>query len=139
MPCTYNLFKSISHPLKKQQQQQIKKDKQNGHPLFGLSSEVFTFDSLFTYRPYRSDFLNSLATVLTEWPEDHKNRCLSSSVGLHFREREEKINEKSKNTKTENVRNGKEKYGGEKTRVRAHLGQKLKNTTNSSNFSLNLL
>ena len=60
-------------------------------------------------------------------------------MGLHFREREEKINENSKNTKIENVRNGKKKYDAEKTRVRAHLGQKLKNTTNSSNFSLNLL
>ena len=35
------------------------------------------------------------------------------------------------------VQNGQEKYGGKKTRVRAHLGQNFKNS--SSNFSLKLL
>ena len=52
---------------------------------------------------------------LTEWPEDHKNRCLSSStnsVGLHFHEGVEKIKENDKNTKIENLQNGQEKYGG---------------------------
>ena len=42
----------------------------------------------------------------TEWPEDHKNRCLSSStnsVGLHFHEGVEKIKENDKNTKIENL------------------------------------
>ena len=52
---------------------------------------------------------------LTEWPEDHKNRCLSSStnsVGLHFHEGVEKMKENDKNTKIENLQNGQEKYGG---------------------------
>ena len=52
---------------------------------------------------------------LTEWPEDHKNRCLSSSknsVGLYFHERVEKITENYKNTKIENLKNGHEKYVG---------------------------
>ena len=51
----------------------------------------------------------------TEWPEDHKNRCLSSStnsVGLHFHEEVEKIKENDKNTKLENLQNGQEKNGG---------------------------
>ena len=64
--------------------------KKYGHPLLGLSSKVFTFDHLF---PYRSDFSNTLATYLAEWPEYRKNKCLSSStnrVGLHFRKRVEK-------------------------------------------------
>ena len=52
---------------------------------------------------------------LTEWPEDHQNRCMSSStnsVGLHFHEGVEKIKENDKNTKVENLQNGQEKYGG---------------------------
>ena len=51
----------------------------------------------------------------TERPEDHKNRCLSSSansVGLHFPEGVEKIKENDKNIKVENLQNGQEKYGG---------------------------
>ena len=41
----------------------------------------------------------------TEWPGDHKNRCLSSStnsVGLHFHEGVEKIKENDKNTNFKN-------------------------------------
>ena len=57
-----------------------------------------------------------LATVfLTEWPADHKNRCLISStnsVGLHFHEGVEKIKENDKNIKIENLQNEQEKYGG---------------------------
>ena len=52
---------------------------------------------------------------LTEWPEDHKNGCLSSStnsVGLHFHEGEEKIKENDKNTKKEHLQSGQLKYGG---------------------------
>ena len=80
---TYRFFDNISHTCCK---------KEYGHPLLGLSSKVFTFDHLF---PYRSDFFNTLATYLAEWPEYRKNKCLSSStnrVGLHFRKRVEKIN-----------------------------------------------
>ena len=70
----------------------------NGHPLLGLSSKVF--DPLFGHR---SDFFNNLAIFfLTEWPEDHKNGCLSSrtnSVGLHFHEGVEEIKENDKKTK----------------------------------------
>ena len=85
----------------------------NGHPLLGLSSMLFTFDHLFGHR---SDFFNNLAIFFwTEWPEDDKNRCLSSStnsVGLQFHEEVEKIKENVKNTKIENLQNGQEKYGG---------------------------
>ena len=105
-----------------------------------MSSKVFTFDYLFGHR---SHFLDNLTIfVLTEWPEDHENRCLSSStniVGLHFHEGVEKIKENDKNTKIENLQNGQEKYGGENPRVRVHLGQKLKKIIISSNFSLKLL
>ena len=70
------------------------------HPHLGLSSKVFTqLDHLFTHH---SDFFNSLAISLTEWPEDRKNRCLgcyTNSVGLHFSERVEKIKEKGKKGK----------------------------------------
>ena len=59
-----------------------------GHPLLGLSSKVFDFDHLFGHH---SDVFNNLAIsfFFTDWLEDHKNRCLSSStnsVGLHFHE-----------------------------------------------------
>ena len=53
--------------------------------------------------------------VLTEWPEDHRNRGLSSSaniVSLNFHEGVENIKENDKNTKIENLQNGQEKYGG---------------------------
>ena len=114
MPCTYNFLKSISHLFKE------------GHSLFGLSSKVFTFYYSFTYR---SDFFNSLAIFLTEWPEDRKNRCLSSSTnteGVHFHEREEKINENSNNTKVENRQNGKEKYDTGKNLCTCIFGVKMK-------------
>ena len=81
--------------------------KKDGHTLLGLSSKVFTFDQLFTYIIQTS--VNSLTISLTEWPENQKNRCLSfsaNSVGLHFRDRVEKIKE--------NLQNGQEKYGGKK-------------------------
>ena len=68
---------------------------------------------------------------LTEWPEDHKNRCLSSStnsVGLHFHEGVEKIKEN----------NMYDKYGG-KTSHTCTVGDKLKKYIISSNFSLKLL
>ena len=59
--------------------------KKNVHPHLGLSSKVFTqLDHLFTHR---SDFSNSLAISLTEWPEDRKNRylgCFTNSVGIQF-------------------------------------------------------
>ena len=51
---------------------------------------------------------------LTEWPEDYKNRCLSSSrniEGLYFHEGVEKRKEKDKNTKIESLQNGRQKYG----------------------------
>ena len=97
----------------------------------GLSSKVFTFDHLFGHR---SDFFNNLAFFFwTEWPEDHKNRCLSSSTNsasLHFHEGVEKIKENVKNTKTENLQNGQKSIWREKTRVRAQWGQKLKKNYN---------
>ena len=46
---------------------------------------------------------------------NHENRCLTSStnsVGLHFHEGVEKLKENVKNTKIENLENGREKYGG---------------------------
>ena len=74
--------------------------KKDGHTLLGLSSKVFTFDQLFTYIIQTS--VNSLTISLTEWPENQKNRCLSfsaNSVGLHFRDRVEKIEENGKKRK----------------------------------------
>ena len=49
------------------------------------------------------------------------------------------MKENGKNTKIENLPNGQGKYGGKKTRVHAHLGQKLKSIIFSSNFSFKLL
>ena len=69
----------------------------------------------------------------TEWPDDRKNRCLSSStnsMGLHFHEGVEKLKENDKNTKIENLKNGQGK-----PRVRVQLGKIII----SSNFSLKLL
>ena len=60
----------------------------------------FTFDHLCTYIIQTS--VNSLTISLTEWPENQKNRCLSfsaNSVGLHFRDRVEKIEENGKKRK----------------------------------------
>ena len=70
------------------------------HTLLGLSSKVFTFDHLFT--SIIQTLVNSLTISLTEWPENQKNRCLSfsaNSVGLHFRDRVEKIEENGKKRK----------------------------------------
>ena len=89
--------------------------KKDGHTLLGLSSKVFTFDHLFTY--IIQTLVNSLTIPLTEWPENQRNRCLifsANSVGLYFRDRVEKIKENGKKTKTENLQNGQEKYGGKK-------------------------
>ena len=67
--------------------------------------------------------------VLAEWPEDHKNRCLSSStnsVGLHFHEGVEKIKGNDKNTKIENLQNGQETYGGKNLAYTCSCGKNLK-------------
>ena len=130
-PYTYSFFDNISHSVN---------EKMAIYSLEfpGLSSHIFTLDHLFTHH---SDVFNSLAISLTKWPEYCENRCLScstNSVHLHFCEKAEKTKENSKNTKIENLHNGQEKYGGKKTRVCAHLGQKWKNIF-SSNFSLKFL
>ena len=82
----------------------------------GLSSNIFTFDHLFNHR---SDVFNNLAISLTtgKWPEYRENRCLScstNSVCLHFGERVEKTKENSKNTKIENLHNGRKNMVGKK-------------------------
>ena len=82
--------------------------------LLGLSSEVFTFDHLFTHP---SDFFNNLPISLTEWSEYRSNKMTElkhKQFRLHFRERVEKIKENGKNTKIENLQNRQEKYGGKK-------------------------
>ena len=107
--------------------------KKDGHTLLGLSSKVCTFDHLFTY--IVNTLVNSLTISLPEWPENQKYRSLSfsaNSVGLHFRERVEKIKE-----------NGKKKYrqenmAGKNSRT-CTFGAKLKNVIISSNISLKLL
>ena len=101
----YRFFDNIFHTVCK---------KKTGHLLLGLSSKVFTFDHLFSYR---SDFFNNLTISLTKWTEYRKNRCLISStnsVRLHFRQRVEKTKENAPKTKLENLQNGQEKYGGKK-------------------------
>ena len=80
----------------------------------GLSSNVFTFDHLFTHR---SDVFNNFAISLTKCPEFRKNRCLSSSpnsVRLHFRERVEKIKENGRNTKQKTYKMGRKNIAGKK-------------------------
>ena len=80
--------------------------------------------------------------VLTEWPEYHKNRCLSSStnsVGLHFHEGIEKIKENDKNKKIENLQNGQEKYGMKNLPCVYSWGKSIKKIIISRNFSLKLL
>ena len=107
--------------------------KKDGFTLLGLSSKVFTFDHLFTYIVHT--LVNSLTISLPVWPEILKSRSLSfsaNSVGLHFRERVEKIKENGK-------KNTGRKIWREKTHVRAHLGQNFKNVIISSNISLKLL
>ena len=92
--------------------------------LLGLSSKVFTFDYLFARR---SDFFNSLAVSLTEWPEYCK-RCLSrstNSVGLHFCEIIEKIEENNKKHEIRKPSKWAEKYGGKTTR-KCTFGAKIK-------------
>ena len=73
---------------------------------------------------------------LTEWPEDHKNGCLSSStnsIGLHFHEGVGKIKENDKNTKIENLQNGQGKYGG-KNPAYVYSWAKIKNNYNFFKF-----
>ena len=90
--------------------------KKDGHTLLGLSSKVCTFDHLFTYIVLT--LVNRLTISLPEWPENQKYRSLSfsaNSVGLHFRERVEKIKENGKKKKTvENLQNGQENMAGKK-------------------------
>ena len=108
--------------------------KKPGHLLLGLSCKVFTFDHLFSRR---SDFFNNLTISLTKWTEYRKNRCLSSStnsVRLHFRERVEKTKENAKKTKTENLQNGQEKYGGKKFAYVHIWGKKFKKFHNFFKF-----
>ena len=126
--------------------------KKDGHTLFGLSSKVFTFDHLFTY--IIKTLVNSLTMSLTEWPENQKNRCLSfsaNSVGLHFRDRVEKIKENGKNTKIQNqepitmgmpiimgswqnLLNWQEKYGEKKLAYTCTFGAKLQKYYNCFKF-----
>ena len=85
----------------------------NDLPLLGFSSNIFTFDHLFSHRLV---VFNNLAIfVKTKWPEDHKNRYRSfgtNSVGLQFQIKIKKIKENGKNKKIENLQNGQEKNGG---------------------------
>ena len=56
--------------------------KNNGNPL--LASKVFTFDHLFTYILQTSLTVYQFSTIsLTEWPENRKNRCLTSGALQH--------------------------------------------------------
>ena len=85
----------------------------NSLPLLGFSSNIFTFDHLFSHRLV---VFNNLAIfVKTKWPEDHKNRYRSfstNSVGLQFQIKIKKIKENGKNKKIENLQNGQKKNGG---------------------------
>ena len=93
--------------------------------LLGLSSEVFTFDHLFTHP---SDFFNNLPISLTEWSEYRSNKMTElkhKQFRLHFRERVEKIKENGKNTKIENLQNRQGKYGGKNSRT-CTFGAKMK-------------
>ena len=70
--------------------------KKDGHTLLGLSSKVCTFDHLFTYIVQTSvnSFFDGMRTKKIE--------CLSFSancLGLHFRDRVEKIKENGKKRK----------------------------------------
>ena len=112
---TFLSCRFISHILTALSITFLTRFKKEGHTLLGLPSKVFTFDHLFTY--IIQTLVNSLTISLTEWPENQKNRCLSfsaHSVGLHFRDRVEKIKENGKKTKIENLQNGQEKYGAKK-------------------------
>ena len=118
--------------------QSCKKRSSTPWGFLGLSSNIFTFDYLFTHR---SDVFNNSATSLTKWPEYRKNRFLSSSINsvrVHFRERVEKTKENGKNTTLENLQNGQEKYGGKKLAY-GHIWSKNLNCHISSNVSLKLL
>ena len=98
--------------------------KKGHHSLFCLRKSLL-FRLLGTCSLYRSDLFNSLPISLTEWPENRKNRCLSSralknkqcrpsfswSSGENKRKRQKK---KKKRTKIENLQNGPEKFGGKK-------------------------
>ena len=113
--------------------------KKNGHPLFGLSSKVFTFDHLLGHR---SDFFTNLTIFFfTERPEDHKNRWPRSgtnSVGLHFHEGVEQIKENDTNTKNRKPTNWAGKLWREKSAYLYSWGKNLKKITISPNFSLRL-
>ena len=112
---TYSFFDNISHTVCEKT---------------AIHSLVYLLRSLLTTC---SVIVHTSSTIWqfffwTEWPEDHKNRCLSSSTnsaGLHFLEGVEKIKESVKNTKIENLQNGQEKYGAKNSR-RSTVGEKIK-------------
>ena len=128
---TYSFFDNISHTFKK-------------HPLLGLSSNVVTFDHVFTYilqkslTVYQFLWLDGQKAVKTDaWVLE---LCSTNSAGLHFRKVVEKIQESGKkNQKKKTYKMGRKNMAGEKICVRAHLGQNFKNIIISSNLSLNLL
>ena len=111
---TYSFFDNISHTVCEKT---------------AIHSLVYLLRSLLTTC---SVIVHTSSTIWqfffwTEWPEDHKNRCLSSSTnsaGLHFLEGVEKIKESVKNTKIENLQNGQEKYGAKNSR-RSTVGEKI--------------
>ena len=119
-PHTHSFFDNISHSVNK-------KMATYSLEFPGLSSSIFTFDHLFNHR---SDVFNNLAISLTtgKWPEYRENRCLScstNSVCLHFGERVEKTKENSKNTKIENLHNGRKNMVGKNLRM-CTFGAKMK-------------
>ena len=83
---------------------------------------------------YTYSFFDNICHTVCEKTAIHSLVCVLRSLGLHFHEGVEKIKENDKNTKIENLQNGREK-----PRVRVQLGQKLKKIIISSNFSLKLL
>ena len=110
--------------------------KKDGHTL--LSSKVFTFDHLFTY--IIKTLVNSLTMSLTEWPENQKNRCLSfsaNSVGLHFRDRVEKIEENGKKRKQKTYKMGRKNMAGKNSRTFT-FGAKLQKHYNFFKFQFEI-
>ena len=78
----------------------------------------FTLDHWCTFIIQTS--VNSLTISLTEWPENQKNRCLSfsaNSVGLHFRDRVEKIEENGKKRKQKTYKMGRKNMAGKNSRT----------------------
>ena len=108
--------------------------KKDGYTLLGLPSKVFYFGSLVHL--YHLDFSQQFNNFFDWMAREQKNRCLifsANSVGLYFRDREEKIKENGKRPKQKTYKMGRKTMAGKNSRT-CTFGPKLQKYYNFFKF-----